>query len=481
MINGNMDINSKEILVIGDVMLDEYYQGDVNRISPEAPTPIFSKKKEYNRLGGVGNVAINLMAAEQRVTIACSIGKDDNGKLIRSLLEANGINTDFVIETNKVSTTKTRLLASNNQQVIRIDCEDDAYLGEEILSELTERIKERISTFKLILFSDYMKGFLEPSFMKRIINLALQNKIPVIVDVKDTNIEKYRNVTILKPNQKELSLLTGIQINNESDLLKAAKLLQIKTNCKYVLTTCGAKGMVLFGDQEPYFVKAVSREVYDVTGAGDTSVAYLAACYVNGLDIRDAVDVSNLAAGVQVLKVGTGPVYWKEIFSDCPSCSINYRQKILNKETIVALREKNENKKIVFTNGCFDIIHIGHLRYLQAAKEKGDILVIGLNSDKSVERLKGIGRPIIPEEERAETLAALGFVDYVVIFEEDTPIELIKIIHPDVLVKGGDYEGKEIVGKNEVEEYGGIVELIPFVEGKSTTQIVKRIQDNKEN
>ena len=242
-----------------------------------------------------------------------------------------------------------------------------------------------------------------------------------------------------------------------------------------VLVTLGAKGMVLVGDGEPYFVKSLAREVYDVSGAGDTTIAYLATCMANGLAIREAVDIANYAAGIQVGKVGTSSVYWQEVRDLISNEDHGIAHKILSAEELNSFRRDNAQKKIVFTNGCFDILHVGHKRYLQQAATLGDILVVGVNSDASVRRLKGPTRPVNNEQDRAEMLSALGFIDYVVIFDEDTPYELIKKIKPDVLVKGGDYKPEEVVGKDIVEARGGRLELISFVEGKSTTNIIRKI------
>ena len=262
---------------------------------------------------------------------------------------------------------------------------------------------------------------------------------------------------------------------NDTEIIKASEHLKKICNCNYVLTTCGARGMVLVGNGEPYFINSVGQEVYDVTGAGDTTIAYLAACIANGLSIKESVNIANYAAGIQVSKVGTSSVYWQEVQQCLWRQTKSYIHKVLSKDMIENFREQQKNKKIVFTNGCFDILHIGHVKYLKEASQLGDILIIGLNSDDSVKRLKGPERPINYEIDRAELLAALDFVDYIVIFEEDTPYELIKRIQPDILVKGGDYCYDNVVGTDIVEKRGGKLVLIPFVEGQSTTNIIKKL------
>ena len=470
------NIQSKNILVIGDVMLDTYYTGEVKRISPEAPVPVFRKKAERSVLGGAANVAANLMAAGQNVYIMAMIGNDGVGVRLKSIFEEQGINTDLLLPLERHTTEKTRFLATNNQQVLRLDVEDTEPLEQTECELFLKELKRRISSFDLILISDYLKGLLTYDFTQGVIRLAKENKIPVIIDVKDPKYDKYADATLLKPNLKEIADLTGMPVDTDTQIIEASNSLRKKCNVEYVLTTCGGRGMVLVGDGEPYFINAFGQEVFDVTGAGDTTIAYLGTCMVNDLPLKKAVDIANLAAGIQVSKVGTSSVYWNEIrqkMSDQAEGSIH---KIISGKAIKTFRNDHKNQRIVFTNGCFDILHIGHIRYLQEAAKLGDILIVGLNSDASVKRLKGEERPINNEAERAEMLGALGFVDYIVVFDEDTPLNLINVIKPDILVKGGDYQPDDVVGKKEVEERGGKLVLIPFVEGKSTTGIIEKIK-----
>ena len=316
-----------------------------------------------------------------------------------------------------------------------------------------------------------------PRMTQGIISLACTHGIPVIVDVKDPQCDKYSGALLLKPNRGELHALTGMPVGSEQEVVLAAEKLRETCHCKYVLTTLGAQGMVLVGDKEPFFVKSAGREVFDVSGAGDTTIAYIAACIANGWPIRDSIQLSNLAAGIQVGKPGTSTVTLDEIRSQ--SKTDGHLFKVLSQQAASDLRRKFAGKRIVFTNGCFDILHIGHKRYLQQAAGLGDILVIGLNSDDSVRRLKGPGRPVNTAIERAEMLCAFDFVDYVVVFEEDTPYDLIARVQPDVLVKGGDYSPETVVGRDIVEARGGSVIILPFVEGKSTTNILKSLSTNQ--
>lgn len=474
--NSLNNISSKSILVIGDVMLDTYFNGNVSRISPEAPVPVFKKQSERSVLGGAANVAANLIAAEQRVSIMTIVGQDEAGEKLKKIFRDDGINIDLMISLNRSTTVKTRFLANNNQQVLRLDVEDTDELNGLDCQILLGRLTEKIDTFDLIILSDYLKGLLSYEFVQGVLMMAKSRGIPTVIDVKDPQTEKYHNAYLLKPNLKELHDLTGMPVNGDQAIIEASEMLKETCICKYVLTTCGARGMVLVGDGDPFFIDSVGKEVFDVTGAGDTTIAYLAVCLVNQLSIRRAVEIANVAAGIQVGKVGTSSVFWREVREHLMDQKSGAMYKLLSYSAVKNFRKDHAGQKVVFSNGCFDILHIGHIRYMQEASKLGDVLVIGLNSDSSVKRLKGADRPVNSEQDRAELLCALGFIDYVVIFEEDTPLELIKMIQPDVLVKGGDYSNEYVVGTKEVENRGGKLVLIPFVEGKSTTNIIEKIK-----
>lgn len=469
-------IKKGNILVIGDVMLDTYYSGEVNRISPEAPVPVFNKKSERSVLGGAANVAANLVAAGQNVSMMSIVGRDVTSSKLTEIFREQRINTDLIFKFDRKTTEKIRFLASNNQQVMRLDVEETSPLNDFDCNLMLNALDDIIDKIDLILVSDYMKGLLTYKFTQGIIKKARNRGIPVIIDLKDQKTDKYNGAFLLKPNKKELSELTGMPVNSDEKIIAASMALKEKCKSEYVLTTCGARGMVLVGKGEPYFVTSAGKEVFDVTGAGDTTIAYLAACMVNGFEMKDAVDIANYAAGIQVSKVGTSSVYWKEIREHLASEEDVTTHKILTGKAVDTFRADNIDKKIVFTNGCFDILHVGHIRYMQEAARLGDILVVGLNSDASVKRLKGPERPVNNQDDRAEMLSSLEFVDYVLIFDEDTPYELIKKIQPDVLVKGGDYNPNNVVGKDIVEARGGELKLLHFVEGKSTTNIINKIK-----
>lgn len=470
-------IRDKHILIVGDVMLDSYYQGDVNRISPEAPVPVFRKKDEWNVLGGAANVAMNLVASGQKVSVMSRIGSDLIGDRVLSIFAEKGVNTELVMKTQKKTIQKTRFLAANNQQVMRLDVEDTTPLTDEECEAFLDELRNRILAYDLVVVSDYLKGFMTKELTQGVIRLANDNGIRVIVDVKDKNYSKYSGAFLLKPNQNELSMLSGMPVSTMEEIEAATAYLLDTTKVSYILTTLGAKGMLLSGiHQEKKYIKSVGKEVFDVTGAGDTTIAYLAACIANGMAVEDAMEIANYAAGIQIAKVGTSAVSIQEVDEYLAGLDRNHNNKIMGINSVERFRRIYNNKKIVFTNGCFDILHVGHVRYLQEAAGLGDILVVGLNSDESVRRLKGAERPVNSEADRAEILASLKCVSYVVIFEEDTPYNLIEKLQPDVLVKGSDYKPEEVVGKDIVEARGGCLKLISFVEGKSTTNIIKKMR-----
>lgn len=470
-------LETRKILVVGDVMLDTYYYGDVKRISPEAPVPVFRKNNEKSVLGGAANVAANLVAAGQNVTMMTIIGKDEAGKKICDLMSGNGIDTEHIHELERKSTSKIRFLAENNQQVMRLDIEDTEEISTEECDKILKKLKDDTEKYDLIVISDYLKGMLTYELTQGIIKLADEKNIKVIVDVKDANYSKYAGAYLLKPNLNELAVLSKMKITDDESIYKAAEFLLEKCNVNYILATCGARGMRLVGNSRHFSIESVGKEVYDVTGAGDTTISYLAACLANEFSVEDSVKISNVAAGLQVAKVGTSAVKISEVENTLNEVKNNAVGKLLSLEQFLEYRKENKKEKIVFTNGCFDILHVGHIKYLQEASKLGDKLVVGLNSDMSVKRLKGEDRPINTQHDRAELLAALGCIDFVIIFDEDTPYNLIKEIEPDILVKGGDYKPEEVVGKDIVENKGGKLVLIDYVDGKSTTNIIEKIKE----
>jgi D-beta-D-heptose 7-phosphate kinase/D-beta-D-heptose 1-phosphate adenosyltransferase len=476
----NRAINVR-ILVVGDLMLDEYLWGKAERISPEAPVQVVEVTREDVRLGGAGNVINNLVALGCKVTALSVIGGDDNGVLLRHAFTGKGVDVSGVFEDPMRSTSKKTRVVAANQQIVRIDRETKDSISVEFEDRIIEFVKARGNEFQVILVSDYAKGVVTQRILEGIIAVARRVNLPVAIDPKGSDYSKYRGASILTPNRKEAEIAAGITIADDESLKEAALTLLRQVELDAILITRSEKGMSLFpsGGEEVH-IPTVAREVYDVTGAGDTVLAVLGLALACGMDFADAARLANVAAGIAVGKIGTSTVAPAEIIDAVSQRHRDCDTKIKNLDVLAALveGEKRKGKKVVFTNGCFDLLHAGHVKYLQKARSFGDLLVLGLNSDASVRRLKGEKRPLIGEAERAHILAALDCVDYVVLFPEDTPLKLIETLRPSVLVKGGDYTPAGVVGKELVESYGGRVELVEFVDGKSTTNIIEKILKN---
>lgn len=474
-------IQKKNILVIGDVMLDTYCTGEVRRISPEAPVPVFRKLGGRSSPGGAANVAANLAAANQSVSLLSAIGKDAAGERLKAHLSQLGIDAGMLLPLKACTTEKTRFIAENNQQVLRLDSEVLEEVDGKVCARLLKVLTERIDGADVVVLSDYGKGLLTEEFTQGVIKLAKEHGKRTLADVKGNNAAKYTGAFLVKPNLAELRAMTGLPAGTDEQILAASDALRDACRCEYVLTTCGGRGMVLAGGEEPVFIDADDHEVFDVTGAGDTALAYLAAALANGFSLRGAVEVSNHAAGLQVTKAGTAAIGLREVSEAISRMEENWAGKVLDRRSVSKLRGLSPEKKIVFTNGCFDILHVGHIRCLRQAAALGDMLIVGLNSDESARRLKGEGRPVNTADDRAELLASLAFVDYVVVFDEDTPYELIRQIQPDVLVKGGDYAPEDVAGRDIVEARGGRLVLTDLVEDRSTTGIIRRIRDGEDD
>ena len=465
------------ILVIGDLMIDHYLWWSCDRISPEAPVQVVNVKKESSVLGGAGNVINNLVTLGSVVDVISVIGNDSVANELKSLLEKIDVPTsNLVVENNRKTSKKSRLIASQ-QQVLRYDMESIDDINENSHKQIIQTLEKNIDKYSSIILSDYGKGVLTTNLTKEIIKIANKNSIKVLVDPKGKDYSKYKGSYTLTPNKKEAMEATNIDIKDESSLIEALKSLKTQCELEVSLITLSEQGIAIF-DDELTIKPTVAREVYDVTGAGDTVIASIAFALGNNLDIKDAIYFANLAAGVVVGKIGSATTTLDEIYEyEYSLHKSNSTSHIKTFDEIKTLASKlhSQGKKIVFTNGCFDILHVGHVKYLEVAKSYGDVLILGLNADSSVRKLKGPTRPINTQDDRAYILASLESVDYVVIFEEETPYELIKLIKPHVLVKGGDYEGKEVVGQDIADE----LKLVQFVDGKSTTNTIKRIQENE--
>ncbi|OCL87911.1 Bifunctional protein HldE [Aliarcobacter thereius] len=464
------------ILVVGDLMIDHYLWGSCDRISPEAPVQVVNVKKESATLGGAGNVINNLVALGSDVEVISVIGDDSVANELKLLLDEIGVNSNnLVIEKDRKTSKKSRLMASN-QQVLRYDSESVENINEESSKKILEAISKNIKSYDAIILSDYKKGVLTDSLTQNIIKIANENSIKVLADPKGKDFSKYKGAYTLTPNKKEAIEATNIDIKDDNSLILALKDLKQKCNLDISLITLSEQGIAIY-DENLFTSPTVAREVFDVTGAGDTVIASITFALSCGLDIKKALYFANLAAGVVVGKIGSATASLDEIYeyeSSLNKSSSSSHIKTFAEIEQLSLKFHNQGKKIVFTNGCFDILHVGHVKYLQEAKSYGDVLILGLNADSSVKKLKGDSRPINNQDDRAYILASLESVDYVVVFEEETPYELIKLIRPHILVKGGDYEGKDVVGQDIADE----LKLVQFVDGKSTTNTIKRIEEN---
>ena len=477
-IQENMIIGENpKILVIGDLMIDHYLWGKCERISPEAPVQIVEIERETKVLGGAGNLINNLRALGAKVDVISVIGNDDISDELKKCLNDIKVSSNMLIVQNGRNTTKKTRIMASNQQIVRFDKENKDDINYDSQLAIVNKFKLIIKNYDIVLLSDYAKGMFTDFLTQELIKYANESNIKVLVDPKGDDYSKYSGAYLLTPNKKEASIATKIDIIDDESLLKA--IVKLKEDCKLniSLVTLSEGGVAIYDDSLRVY-PTLAREVYDVTGAGDTVLASLGFSLACGHEIDKAVKFANLAAGLVVGKIGSSTVSLDEIIEYeliLNKASSFTHIKTLQEIELLSKELKLRGKKIVFTNGCFDILHYGHVKYLEEAKSFGDVLILGLNSDESVKRLKGPSRPINNENDRARILTALRVVDYVVIFSSDTPYELIKAIIPNTLVKGGDYEGKDVVGKEIVEE----VRIVKFVEGKSTTKIIQKVSCQK--
>ena len=469
------NINPK-ILVIGDLMIDHYLWGSCERISPEAPVQLINVDSESTILGGAGNVVNNLCSLGAIVDLISVIGECGTSKEVKNLLEDIKVSTQYLItQKGRITSKKNRIIAAQ-QQVVRYDQESTEQINNKSLKAIIDLFKRIVNNYDVILMSDYGKGILTFELTQSLIKIANENNKKVLVDPKGQDYSKYKDAYLLTPNKKEASEATNITINDNESLTLA--LLDLKKQCNLVVSviTLSEEGVAIF-DSELRIYPTVAREIFDVTGAGDTVLAALGFALSSNKSIDAAIKFANLASGVVVGKIGSATATINEIIeyeSSLKKFSSDKHIKTWSEISSIVKELKNKDKKIIFTNGCFDILHIGHIKYLEIAKSYGDILILGLNSDNSIKRLKGENRPINSQDDRSYILASLEVVDYLVIFEEDTPLDLIKIIMPDILVKGGDYDGKKVVGQNIAKE----LKLIEFIDGKSTTMTIERIKNS---
>lgn len=462
------EFHGAHVAVIGDIMLDRYFYGDVTRISPEAPVPIVNVTREEQLPGGAANVAVNLSSLGVNASLAGIVGSDNDGEQL--LTQLTSINVDCQLHRSQNNTiVKTRVMGGQ-QQLLRMDFEKP--FASEEWPALWSMAKQEILQSKVLILSDYNKGTL--SNCQKAIRFAMQNDIPVVVDPKGTDFTKYACADLLTPNLSEFLAVVG-PIESEADMEVKAQALIRKLNIGALLVTRSEKGMTLFrSNQEPFHLPAITKEVADVTGAGDTVIATIAASLAAGTDLEMAVTLSNIAASIVVGKVGTTAITAPELELEFHK----YHQSngaLSNEQLALAVRlAKQRGEKVVFTNGCFDILHAGHVTYLQQARALGDRLIVAINSDESVTKLKGSGRPINSVDRRLAVLQGLESVDWVTSFQDDTPESLLKQLQPSVLVKGGDYTEDQVVGKDIVHAYGGEVLVMSEVPGCSTTKIIEK-------
>lgn len=463
------------VWVAGDVMLDEYVTGAVERVSPEAPVPVVRVQASEHRLGGAANVARQAVALGARVSLAGTVGEDEAGDRLLELCAAEGIDTRAVLRVAARHTTRKLRVLGHSQQLLRLDWEDVEPCAPSVSARLVAALEAGARPAAIIL-SDYAKGVLTPEAIGGL--ARLRGSAPLVVDPKHRDFARYRGATTLTPNLRELEAAAGRTLDAEdtSGIAAAARTLLASAGLESMVVTLGNHGMLVVpGDASEIPVHAIRREVYDVTGAGDTAIAVLALALADGVPLAHAAQLANAAAGVAVCQVGTVAVSAASIRD---ALAARPDGKLLTRHDLGARAAtwRSAGRRIVFANGCFDLLHAGHLALLSHAARLGDVLVVAINSDASVRRLKGPGRPLVPEAERAALLAALTYVDVVTIFEEDTPLAVLQAVKPQVLVKGGDYQPSEVVGRELVEGAGGRVEIVPLTPDKSTSSLVERIR-----
>jgi D-beta-D-heptose 7-phosphate kinase/D-beta-D-heptose 1-phosphate adenosyltransferase len=479
LISAIQQLSNPRIAVVGDFMIDRYIFGDAERVSPEAPVPVVHATAEQDRLGGAGNVAANLVGLGAQV-LCCGVhGADRSGEQLCELLKELGANTGAMIECSDRPTIQKIRVMARNQQMLRVDREDACPLSAASEQQLQDKLFA--ADWDAIVLSDYGKGCLSHEFTQSLIAEAQRRGVPSLVDPKHKNLSRYANATMVTPNRSEAEWSAGCPMSSLDAVKQEGSKLCVDAQLQSLLITLGAEGMYLLdADGSATHIPTFARQVYDVTGAGDTVISALAISLASGYDSITAMHLANAAAGIAVSKVGTTMVGREELLRYLRSSTPAGKVVAETDEQLLAITEhfRLEGRKVVFTNGCFDILHAGHVRYLRAARGLGDVLVLGLNDDDSVSRLKGADRPYNKLEDRAEVLAALEFIDLVVPFADDTPESLVQKICPDVLVKGADYKDKGVAGAEFVKKNGGDVEFIDILPGRSTTKIAERIRES---
>ncbi|MTI10959.1 D-glycero-beta-D-manno-heptose-7-phosphate kinase [Curvivirga aplysinae] len=474
-------LKSARVLCVGDVMLDRFCEGAVARVSPEAPIPVLHVSREEAHLGGAGNVARNLSALSVSTNLVSVCGDDAPARELEHLLEShNGVTANLMKLEDRPTIIKTRFVAGG-QQLLRADWEKVESISGEVEKNILTQVEQQLSEVGALILSDYGKGVLSENLIQAIIKRANNANVPVIVDPKGDDFSCYAGASVLTPNRQELAQASKMSVGSDEEVINACEYLIENCAIAGVLATRSEQGMsLIYKDREPHHLNARAMEVFDVAGAGDTVIATFAAGIAAGMTMEEAAWLSNVAAGIVVAKVGTAVAYPDEILSSAHSGSWQEGEgKVVSLDTAVnrAQRWRQKGLKVGFTNGCFDLLHPGHISLIEQASVNCDRLILGLNSDSSVKRLKGENRPIQNEVSRATVLASLAKVAMVVIFSEETPIELIRSIKPDVLVKGADYTVETVVGATDVQSWGGEVVLANLVEGQSTTSTIAKMNN----
>ncbi len=472
---------SARILCIGDIMLDRFVYGTVSRISPEAPIPVLARTREDVMLGGAGNVVRNIVSLGAKACFISVVGDDTTGReLIQLIGKEPRIEPYLLTAQGRPTTHKTRYIAGN-QQLLRSDYETTAALSDELHDQILQLATEELPNYQALILSDYGKGLLTPRLTQALITLANQLEIPVFIDPKQRNFAAYKGAFLLSPNLAELTRAADKDAcTDEAELSRTAQSMLEAHQLSNLLVTRGKDGMSLFSaSQPPHHITAQAREVFDVSGAGDTAIATLTVAYASGCALTEAAELANLAAGIVVGKLGTATIHRTDLKTALYTRDNSRSQSKILPQDLAASTIKNwqaQGLQVGFTNGCFDLLHAGHLSLLQDASAQCDKLIVAINADASVKRLKGESRPLNNEIDRAMLLAAMDPVDLVVIFREDTPLELLQLLKPDRLMKGADYTLEQVVGRELVEAYGGKTCLIPLREGYSSTNLIKKAQ-----
>jgi D-beta-D-heptose 7-phosphate kinase / D-beta-D-heptose 1-phosphate adenosyltransferase len=467
---------SKRLLVLGDVMLDKYIWGEVGRISPEAPVPVVRATHQSEQPGGAANVAMNLAKLGAGVALVGFTGGDTDQQLLEASLKTNGIDPVFVSCADFPTITKLRIVGGR-QQMLRLDSENLAAHPDADHDRLLSQVMQQLPNCHAVVLSDYAKGVLAPRLCQAVIAEARRLGIPVLVDPKTADFTRYKGATTICPNLQELATASREDIRDLNAMLTAGERMVADFDLEYLTATLSEKGIAVVRPGNRYLAPAVARQVFDVSGAGDTVISVLALCLASGLAIEPSVQLANIAAGIVVGKVGTVPVEKHELLAAlAPEIALHAEDKVLSRDELArrVATWRATGERVVFTNGCFDLLHVGHIAVLEQSRRLGDRLIVAINSDASVSCLKGPSRPVVDEQSRARVLAALAAVDAVVIFGEPTPLDVIMATRPDVIVKGGDYNEDTVVGAKEVKSWGGKVAIVPIVEGHSTTRLIER-------